>query len=205
MIRTSLFTILRFFLAATVSSIASVAYADTFVRDDLIVDPIPSKFNICHGGTCENITDVSLNEQQWQQIRNIFKDKISPQQERQQIKIAIAKLEKIVGRLTNTYNDKAENITDDESQHYMDCIDESTNTTFYLMMIQNDALLRWHIYQDRSNRGFFFNGWPHTTAVIKEIRTEKLYAVDSWFLDNGQQPFIIPLDIWFDGWRASKK
>ncbi len=185
-----------------VSTILSVQ-AETFVRDDININPEPSQFTICHGGTCENLEKVSLTEQQWQQIRKIFKTNATPEQERQNIKLAIAKLEKIVGRLTNTYNDKAENITDEDLYHYMDCIDESTNTTIYLMMIQEDGLLRWHTYQDRGNRGYFFNGWPHTSAVIKEARTGKRYAVDSWFRDNGLQPYIIPYDEWRDGWRPN--
>jgi len=191
----------KIFIVVLLINVSVLLKAETFVRDDIITDPTPLKFNICHGGTCENISNVSLKEQQWQQIRNIFKDKRSPQHERQQIKIAIAKLEKFVGRQTDTYNDKAENRTDDELHHYMDCIDESTNTTLYLMMIQNDALLRWHTYQDRGNRGYFFNGWPHTTAVIKETGTGKRYAVDSWFRDNGLQPYIIPFEEWRNGWK----
>jgi len=185
-------------------NIVLIAQAETFVRDDITTDPVPSHFTICHGGTCEMIKTVSLNEQQWQKIRNIFKNDSTPEQERQNIKLAIAALEKIVGRLTNTYNDKAENKTDEEHYHYMDCIDESTNTTIYLMMMQHDGLLRWHTYQDRGNRGYFFNGWPHTSAVIKETSTDKQYAVDSWFKDNGQQPYIIPYEEWRNGWRPPK-
>lgn len=182
-------------------SIVPIADAETFVRDDIITEPVPSKFTVCHGGTCEYIENVNLEESQWQRIRDIFNDQSSPQQERKNIQLAIALFEKIVGRLTNTYNDRAENITDEESNHYMDCIDESTNTTFYLMMLQNDGLLQWHTYQRRGNRGYFFNGWPHTTAVIKEMRTGKQFAVDSWFRDNGKQPHIVPFKQWRDGWK----
>jgi len=193
--------IVKIISVSVLLNVSLLVYADTFVSDEIITNPTPKKFNICHGGTCENISYVSLDEQQWQQIRDIFKHKVSPQKERQKIKIAIAKLERMVGRLTDTYNDKAENISDEELNHYMDCIDESTNTTLYLMMMQNDALLRWHTYQDRGNRGYFFNGWPHTTAVIKETGTDKFYAVDSWFRDNGKQPYIIPFTDWRNGWR----
>jgi hypothetical protein len=36
--------------------------------------------------------------------------------------------------------------------------------------------------------------------VIEEATTQQQYAVDSWFLDNGQPPFIIPLGAWKQGW-----
>jgi len=192
-------------VASLLLSISSLLKAEVFVRDDIILEPVPEKFNICHGGTCENISDVSLTEQQWKQIKEILKNNKSPELERQKIKMAIAQLEKFVGRQTETFNDKSENKTDEITNHYMDCIDESTNTTLYLMMMQNDNLLRWHTYQDRGNRGYFFNGWPHTTAIIKETNSEKVYAVDSWFLDNGEQPYIIPYKKWKNGWRPANK
>ena len=175
--------------------------ADTFVHDDLKTDPAPSEFNICHGGTCENIADVSLNQEQWRLIKDIFKNNQTAEKELNNIRRAIATMEMIVGKLTDTYNDKAENISDTELNHYMDCIDESTNTSIYMMMMKRQGLIRWHTVEDRATRGFFIYGWPHTTAVIKDTRTEELYAVDSWFLDNGKRPFIIPLDEWFKGWR----
>ena len=188
-------------LIASFLCVASMNYADVYVREDIITTPLPENFNICHGGTCEYIAHVKLTEVQWQSIKRIFNHNESAKQERNNIKLAIAKMELIVGSLTNTYNDKAENITDEESNHYMDCIDESINTSLYLTMMKEDKLIRFHHIEDRENRGYFFNGWPHTTAVVKEIHTEERYAVDSWFLDNGKQPYVIPIKEWKEGWR----
>jgi len=185
-------------------SLVNTINADTFVNDDLNISPTPEKFNICHGGTCEQLADVSVSPQQWQIIKNNFNDNQTAVDERQNIRKAIAMMETIVGKQTDTYNDKAENISDKELNHYMDCIDESTNTSLYLKMLKNDGVIKFHTVQDRENRGFFFNGWPHTTAVIKDIQTGKRYAVDAWFLANGEKPFIVPLQEWFDGWRAPK-
>lgn len=28
-----------------------------------------------------------------------------------------------------------------------------------------------------------------------------LFAVDSWFLDNGVESFILPLEMWAQGWK----
>ena len=194
----------RILVSIVLFYISCIAYADTFIRDDIITNPTPSHFNICHGGTCENIADVSLNEAQWEMVKSLFSGVRTAEDERQGIKLAIAKMERIVGRLTDTYNDKGKNDADDKLNHYMDCIDESTNTTLYMTMMQKSGLFKHHTVEDRGNRGFFFNGWPHTTAVIKETRTERLYAVDSWFLDNGEQPFIVPMKEWHDGWRVPK-
>jgi len=198
------FNSLKFFFVIILLYITQPIYADTFIRDDLILNPTPSRFNICHGGTCEKIAYASLDDQQWQVIKNIFKNNKTARKERENIRLAVAKMEKFVGEITNTYNDKAENISDKQLNHYMDCIDESTNTSLYLTMMKNDELIKFHTIQDRENRGLFFNGWPHTTAVIKEKGTNDSYAVDSWFLDNGEQPFIVPLHEWLDGWRANE-
>jgi hypothetical protein len=40
---------------------------------------------------------------------------------------------------------------------------------------------------------------PHTTAVIEETASGDRYAVDSWFLDNGQPPYIARLEVWKAG------
>lgn len=183
----------------------SITIADTFVHDDLITDPVPSHFNICHGGTCSNIAYASLNEHQWEKIQTILLSAKNAREERDSIRAAIALLEKLIGQLTNTHNDKAENLPDKDNNHYMDCIDESTNTSLYLTMMNNAGLLRWHSIEDRQTRGHFITGWPHTTAVIRETRSGDRYAVDSWFLDNGKPPFIIPLKKWHKGWRPGDR
>jgi len=183
---------------------AQIASADVFVHDDINLTPRPEKFNICHGGTCEYLADVSLEPEQWDRIKDSFINNRTAKQERNNIRDAIAKMETMVGKLTDTYNDKAENVSDKELNHYMDCIDESTNTTLYMTMMKQEGLIHWHTIEDRENRGFFFNGWPHTTAVIKDINTGSEYAVDSWFLNNGEQPFVIPLHEWNEGWRPEK-
>ena len=204
MIRTLNFNTVKFLIVIILLCSTYPIYADTFIRDDLILDPTPSRFNICHGGTCENISYASLDEQQWQVVKDIFKNNKTAKKERQNIRLAIAEMEKMVGKITNTYNDKAKNISDKQLNHYMDCIDESTNTTLYMRMMKKEALLKWHTVEDRENRGFFFNGWPHTTAVIKDKQTGDQYAVDSWFLENGKKPFVVPLQQWLDGWRADE-
>lgn len=110
--------------------------------------------------------------------------------------------------MTGTWRDKGGTFNGGEGQ--MDCIDESINTTLYLTMLQKFGLMRLHRVEDRATRGWFLAGWPHTTAVISEIAmnrengTYRLWAVDSWFLDNGEPPFILPLETWKAGWEPIK-
>ena len=118
------------------------------------------------------------------------------EQEREQIRATIGMVEDIVGKKTGTTNDKGKNFQGLELERQMDCIDESTNTTVYLTMLQGDILLHWHVVDYRTSRGIFSHQAPHFTAVIRDTQSDVRYAVDSWFLDNGKPPFIVPLDIW---------
>jgi hypothetical protein len=170
---------------------------------DLPGDPSLEAFPICYKHTCAAVDTVSLNPEEWSEIKRIFQPSAqSPEAERLLIKKAVAKLEVIVGKKVNTLNDKGKNmdgmfVTDG---YQMDCIDESSNTTTYLALMQKDKLLKWHKVQSTKTRGFFIFGLPHTTAVIKENQTDKKWAVDSWFHDNGVEPEILPVSVWSDGW-----
>ena len=164
--------------------------------------PSPERFSICFGHTCRFIVDVNLSDAEWQNIEKIFQSSNkNPVKEREEIQQAIGLLEDLVGDKTNTSDDKGGNFEGFGHQGQMDCVDESTNTTVYLTMLQNRGLMRFHRVSNRTSRGVFSLQAPHFTAVISEKETDKKYAVDSWFLENGKPPFIIPLAEWAAGWE----
>lgn len=179
----------------------TMSWADVFLRDDIILDPEPGLLTVCHGNGCANLSYVRLGKDQWQRLRDIFHPPAAnPEDERERIRHAIAQFEYFVGAETGTWRDKGGTFNGGEGQ--MDCIDESINTTLYLTLFQKYGLMRMHRVIDRATRGWFFSGWPHTTAVIEEIgETSRQWAVDSWFLDNGKPPFILPLKEWESGWQ----
>ncbi len=181
------------------------AHADTFVRDDIITDPTPGKFSVCHGGTCTIVSQVALDENQWERIAAVFAPTVGDaQEERARIAEAIAQFETVVGVITDTSDDRAENRLGKAWWSQMDCIDESTNTTTYMRILAKAGFLRWHRVEDRVTRGWFLFGWPHTTAVVSEMKTGARWAVDSWFFENGRPPVIVPLELWKTGWRPPK-
>lgn len=195
-------------LLALVSGPAQVAgpYApDTFVRGDIVTDPAPDGFSVCHGGTCTLVSQVRLEPEQWREIAAAFGTPArDAQEERERIGAAIARFETVVGTLTDTADDRAENQAGRDWHSQMDCIDESTNTTTYLRILARAGLLRWHRVEARVTRGFFLFGWPHTTAVVSELGNGARWAVDSWFFENGRPPVIVPLELWKTGWRPAK-
>ena len=85
----------------------------------------------------------------------------------------------------------------------MDCVDEATNTTVYLKLFRQRRFINFHKEGYCINRGFFFNGWPHTSAMVEDISTGEAFAVDSWFHKNGVQPEIVPAELWRSGWHPS--
>ena len=175
--------------------------ADIFVREDIITDPDPAQFNVCYNYGCASLAWVKLSDGQWQQLRSVFaQPAAAPSEEREQIRTAIALFETAIGTATGTASDKGGTFPGFGQAGQMDCIDESTNTTIYLRMLQKYGLLRWHSVADRATRWSLFS-WPHTTAVIEERASRRPWAVDSWFLDNGEPPFVLPLETWKDGWQ----
>ncbi|MBE0627136.1 MAG: hypothetical protein IH606_20240 [Burkholderiales bacterium] len=196
---------LRTLVFAIGAGMALACQADVFVRDDIIVDPDPAQFNICHGNGCDGLVWVKLGAEQWQRVREVFATPAdTPAGEREQIRTAVALLETTVGAMTGTASDRGGNLAGFGLPGQMDCIDESTNTTTYLRMLQKYGLLRWHQVAERATRWSLLT-WPHTTAVIEERAGLAPWAVDSWFLDNGEPPFVLPLRTWRDGWRPPQQ
>ena len=177
---------------------------DTFVRGDIVTQPAPENFSVCHGGTCSIVSQVSLDEAQWRRIAAVFPAPArSAEEERTRIAQAIARFETIVGAITDTADDRAENQSGANWWSQMDCIDESTNSTTYLRLLAQADLLAWHRVEARVTRGYFLFGWPHTTAVLSEPSGAR-WTVDSWFHENGRLPEIVPLELWKTGWRPAK-
>jgi hypothetical protein len=169
-----------------------------------IGQPQPENYSICLHNTCGEIAFVSLSDQQWQNIKSIFYPKShSAEQERQQIKQAISLFEIYTGEQTGTHQDRAENDMRYGISGQMDCIDEATNTTVYLRILQNANLLLWHTQASRMQRGLLSGNTPHNTATMIETRNKQRYAVDSWFEINGKQPYIIPFEQWMSGWSPN--
>lgn len=167
--------------------------------------PTPEAFSVCHDLSCHSISNVSLSNQQWQNISDLFSPvAATPTMERQQIQRAVALLEKTVGQQVGTDSDNAKNILHGSRQGQLDCIDEATNTSVYLRLLESENILKWHITAPRTSRGPLSGQAPHNTASIVDITTDERYAVDAWFKANGEPPAIVKLTEWYQGWRPDE-
>jgi hypothetical protein len=156
---------------------------------------------VCHGGGCAKLSQTNLTQAEWDQISHLFSPMpVDAQAERMLIAKAIAKFEAIIGKKIGTSNDKAGTFKNSQFSGQQDCNDEAINTTTYVRLLVQAGLVKFHMVEDTRTRHFFFSGWPHTTAVIRQLDTQARYAVDSWFFDNGQPATIVPFEVWKDGY-----
>lgn len=145
---------------------------------------------VCFNANCKNQETISISEQEWRPIAELFQPAHeTPLQERLAIRKAIAELENITGKKTPTHNDLAENNNPFDENGRMDCVDESTNTSNYLLLLQQHGLLRWHQLESRAFRAHFLFD-QHYTARISEHGTSTMFAVDSWHRNNGEPPIV---------------
>lgn len=84
----------------------------------------------------------------------------------------------------------------------MDCIDETINTSMYLKFFEDAGLLKHHTVARPIHRGYFINGmWPHNSGAVQENKTGTIYAIDSYYSDNGGEVHVVDLDTWHAQWR----
>lgn len=177
---------------------------DTNYRS-FVGDPRPAAFSICHSLSCARISHISLSDAQWAQVSALFHPvATNASAEREHIAQAIALLERIVGEQAGTSGDLAENELTGSRHGQLDCIDEATNSTVYLRLLEDDGLLRWHLAGPRVGRGLMTGNTPHNTATIIDRISGQRYAVDSWFGPNGAPPAIVPLGMWRAGWHPHR-
>lgn len=180
--------------------------ANAALRDiNRIYQQIPALhgFDFCSGGGCVEVMQVSLTEDEWHSVELIFKhagEITNAEQERSLIALAIGKLEGIVGDKTNTATDRAGTFGNSDYPGQLDCNDEAINSTTYMRLMRQNGLIRFHEVEDTRTRNFFFTGWPHSAAVIRETATGERFAVDSWFYDNGYPASIVPFKDWKAGY-----
>lgn len=164
--------------------------------------PTLGQFEVCQGGGCLETNQLSINDAEWGNVLLIFKVKASSaEEERGKVAKAMGEFERIVGAKNGTKSDLAGTFFDGKLTGQLDCNDEAINTTTYMRLLKSNGLMQFHEIEDIRTRNFFFTGWPHTTAVIRDIKTNERYAVDSWFYDNGKPATIVNFAKWKANYR----
>jgi hypothetical protein len=188
-------------------------------REETEISVSEGTITICHNLGCKAQSTVTLSRKHLLDILRLFQPTAkTPRIERRQIRDAVALFERIAGQQTSVHRDKGRNPNSIMSsprprnfvrttlsfpnppRHYgsiegqMDCVDESRNTTRFLELLKQRGLLAWHRVHDAAFRTPLFA--QHWSAQIEEVVSGKRFAVDSWFLDNGEPPYIQRLETW---------
>jgi len=149
----------------------------------------------CYDFGCKSRQELHYDDAQWQAIRAIMqRGSHDAEAEKQAIRMAVATMERFSGEIAGTHYDKAGNYPGTDLPGQMDCIDESTNTFQYLSALEELDLLKWHRVDLKQRRIVWFV--THWTATISELDGGRRFAVDSWYRDNGEPPYIQPIEDW---------
>lgn len=121
----------------------------------------------------------------------------------QRVRIGIWQMELLAQKVQPLLaNDLAINDFEKEIKGRMDCIDNTSNTTTYLSVLQDIGVLPgWTVSLPKVRNLFDLTG-VHWTAVIIDTNTGLHWSVDSWYRPNGHLPMIMPLQSWLDGNKA---
>ena len=98
-----------FFVSALILSY-QYSYADIHDMTRIFhTTPTLASFEICHSGGCAEVSPVSLNDTEWQQVSAIFDGNAqNSADEREQIAAAIGVLENLIGNKIGTSGDLAD-------------------------------------------------------------------------------------------------
>lgn len=162
-----------------------------------------ASFMQCHGYSCTTKTATGFTEADWKKVVAIFRPPArTAEEERSKIAAALALMERQIGVKTGTSEDLPMAGMVKESTLQLDCIDETVNTTHYIEFLQDAGLLRFHEITEPTHRGYIFDArWPHNTAVLREKDNGVLWAVDTFYRANGEEPYILPRSDWLAGWK----
>lgn len=169
--------------------------------------PKPDGFVHCYGFTCGTTVPASITPAELQRIGALFATPSrNAVEERRRLAQAVALWEQIIGGKTGTSADVGSETGDRmwNDRFQQDCMDETFNTTSYLMMMNDAGWLRFHTVIYPASRGIQ-NGFvaPHHAATLQESSGRRRFVVDSWFYDNGKPPVVMPVEIWEKGWYPS--
>lgn len=164
--------------------------------------PVDNTVTVCSGYGCTFQTQFTFSESDIRQIAQIMdgaRGEDTPAAEREALATAIAWIERRAGKATGTDTDRAGlDFLGAGVKSQQDCVDEATNTTSYMLVMERYALLRHHkVIRPVAKGNMIMGRWPHWGAIIEETPSGKKFAVDSFFEANGKPPVIMAANKWY--------
>jgi hypothetical protein len=158
---------------------------------------------VCSAYGCQKQTAVNFGEKMpaIAELMRKTKKADTAHEERRAVAYAIGYMESHAGEVAGTKNDRPGMDWDGSGDPgQQDCVDEATNTTAYMLVLQNNGLLKHHTVGRPFSRGNILLGvsnWPHWTGVLWETGNKQKWAVDSWIYVNGENPAVVEAEKWY--------
>jgi hypothetical protein len=190
-----------------------------------VPEPKGATVHVCHAYGCKVRTKFTFTAKDLADIADLMRKTRgtapdTPEQERRAVAYAIGWIETRVGDAIGTRDDRpGMDFAASGDPTQQDCVDEATNTTSYLTILQGKGLIRFHTVTTPFAKENFLRGvagWTHWTAVLVEKPfagvpakskggTELVpaspggqrWAVDSWIYANGENPAIVRAEEWY--------
>jgi len=166
--------------------------------------PRGTTVTVCHAYGCREKTKFTFSQADIAELKRLMektKKADNPHEERRAIAYAIGWMERRTGEVIGTKSDRAGmDFAGSGDPTQQDCVDEATNTTSYLNVLQNANLLKHHtVGQPFAKENYLRGvaGWTHWTATIHEKDSGVRWAVDSWIYENGENPAIVKAAEWY--------
>jgi hypothetical protein len=148
---------------------------------------------VCHAYGCKAQTPFTFSPSDIDQIADLMervRRDDSAREERRALAYAIGWMERRVAPTAGTASDRPSmDFLGSSDPSQQDCVDEATNTTSYLMILQRNGLIRHHVVE-RPFAKDDASHWTHWAAVIRERESGVRYAVDSSSGPNGDNPTV---------------
>jgi hypothetical protein len=159
---------------------------------------------VCHAYGCRLQTPFRFTDADIAALRKLMaktRAADTPHEERRAVAYAVGWMERRVGDVIGTKADRpGMDFTASGDPTQQDCVDEATNTTSYLLILERNGLLEHHTVGTPFSKENLLRGvagWPHWTAVLKESSNGQRWAVDSWIFGNGENPAIVEAENWY--------
>lgn len=160
--------------------------------------PIKNTAYVCSAYGCKTRTNFTFKKPHLDMLKKIMSYPKNASEERESLRVAISYIESIVGPATGTSEDRPSiGVFGNGDNSQLDCVDEATNVTSYLMILNYNNLLKFHNIESPNWKGGIFK-WTHYAAVIKDIRTGVNWAIDAGVGKNGEKPLIIEYSRWYN-------
>ncbi len=169
-----------------------------------VTPPSNTTVSVCHGYGCRTQTKFTFTPADVAEIKKLM-DKTrkadTAAEERRAVAYAVGWMERRVGDEIGTKDDRpGMDFAASGDPTQQDCVDEATNTTSYLTVLQNQKLLKHHTVGKPFAKENFLRGvagWTHWTATLHENGSAQRWAVDSWIYANGENPAVVEAEKWY--------